>query len=118
MFRPKGVGKEPALFAPTRAVFPRYEERKDMPKYRTGPTIASVAQLPGQIAKSARDGRPPAQIGNIWCGFDHQPTSSELQDREEAAGISVSAPKQEREIAILNDIYKRLMSLRRSAAAR
>jgi hypothetical protein len=82
-----------------------------------GPTHASVTQLPGQIAKSARNGSPPAQIGNIWCGFDHQPTSSELQDREEAAGISISAAQQEREIAILNDIYKHLMSLPRSAAA-
>jgi hypothetical protein len=82
-----------------------------------GPTHASIAQLPGQIAKSARNGSPPAQIGNIWCGFDHQPTSSELQDREEAAGISISAAQQEREVAILNDIYKHLMSLRRSAAA-
>ena len=81
-----------------------------------GLTHATVAELPSQIAKSAGSGSPPTRIGNIWGGFDHQPTSSEVQDREKAAGISISTAKQELETVILNDIYQRLVSQRPSAA--
>jgi hypothetical protein len=82
-----------------------------------GLTYASVAKLPSQIVKPTSSGSPPARIGNIWGGFDHQPTSSEVQDREKAAGISLSATKQEQEAAILNDIYKQLVPQRPSATA-
>jgi hypothetical protein len=82
-----------------------------------GLTHAFVAKLPSQTAKSAGCVSPPSRIGNIWGGFDHQPTSSEVQDREKAAGISVSAANQKQEAAILNDIYKHLVSQRPSATA-
>ena len=78
----------------------------------------SVAELPSQTAKSAGNGSLPARIGNIWSGFDHQPTSSEVQDREKAAGISPSTARQERETATLNDIYRQLESQRLSGTAR
>jgi len=80
-------------------------------------THASVAKLPSQIAKFAGSGSPPARIGNIWGGFNHQPTASEVQNREKAAGISLSTAQQERERAILDDIYNQLASQRPSGAA-
>src|SRR5215469_3986965 len=80
-------------------------------------THASVAKLASQIAKSADNGSPPARIGNIWGGFNHQPTASEVQDREKATGTSISTAQQERESAILGDIYKQLVSQRPSGAA-
>jgi hypothetical protein len=108
----------------------------DMPQYRTAVIITlavatlgldarpshslthvSVATFASQIAKSANNGSPPARIGNIWGGFNHQPTASEVQDREKAAGISLSTAQQERESAILDDIYKQLASQRPSGAA-
>lgn len=102
-----------------------------MPKNRTAPIIplVAVAVLGLDIAPawangnqalaqtSVAEGRAPARIGDIWSGLDHQPTSSEVQAREKAAGISVSAEQQERDTAILGDIYNQLQSHRRSGTA-
>jgi hypothetical protein len=79
---------------------------------------ASVAKLTSQIAKSTDNGSAPARIANIWGGFNHQPTASEVQDREKTAGIGISTAQQERETAILNDIDKQRMSQRPSGVAR
>lgn len=58
---------------------------------------ASVAKLANQVAKPTDNGSPPARIGNIWGGFNHQPTVSEVQNREKAAGISRAAGAGERD---------------------
>jgi hypothetical protein len=59
--------------------------------------------LPGVISKS-----PPTRIGNIYGGFDHQPTQSEVLRRERAAGISSSAAQRNRDDAVLQEIYRHL----------
>jgi hypothetical protein len=32
----------------------------------------------------------PARIGNVWGGFDHQPTESRVQSAERASGVAPS----------------------------
>lgn len=68
----------------------------------------SFTGLPGVIAKPTFDKPPPARIGNVYGGFDHQPTQSEVLDRERAAGISSSATQQNRDATILKEIYRHL----------
>jgi hypothetical protein len=72
-----------------------------------GRTHASVAEPLSQIAKSPGGGSPPTRIGNNWGGFDHQPTSSEVQDREKAAGISISTAKHLLRQRLLSARYER-----------
>ena len=94
------------------------DTRPVLADHSRGLTHASVAKLASQAAKPAENGSPPARIGNIWGGFNHQPTASEVQNREKAAGISLSTAQQERETATLNDIYRQLESQRLSGTAR
>ena len=68
----------------------------------------SFTGLPGVIAKPTFDKPPPARIGNIYGGVDHQPTQSEVLERERAAGINSSAAQRNRDATILEEIYRHL----------
>jgi hypothetical protein len=56
----------------------------------------------------------PARIGNIWGGFDHQPTESQVQSAERASGVAPSAQEQNREERIVQQLNQELL---RSAGA-
>ena len=56
----------------------------------------------------------PARIGNIWGGFDHQPTKSQVQIAERARGVAPSAQEQNREERIVQQLNQELL---RSAGA-
>jgi hypothetical protein len=58
---------------------------------------------------SAEQGEPPARIGNIYGGLDHQPTQSEVQDRERAAGVGANTVQQQRNAATVDQLYEQLL---------
>ena len=58
---------------------------------------------------SAESGGPPVRIDNIYGGLDHQPTQSEVQDRERAAGFGLSASQQQRNAATVDRLYEQLL---------
>jgi hypothetical protein len=53
--------------------------------------------------------RTPARIGNIWGGFDHQPTESQVEIAERAAGVAPSAQEQDREARIVRQLNDQLL---------
>jgi hypothetical protein len=61
---------------------------------------------------SAEPGGPPVRIGNIYGGLDHQPTQSEVQDRERAAGVGANTTQQERNAATVDKLYEQLLGRR------
>jgi len=52
----------------------------------------------------------PARIGNIWAGFDHQPTQSQVQSAERAGSIAPSAQEQSREAQIVQQLDHELLN--------
>jgi hypothetical protein len=61
---------------------------------------------------SAESGGPPERIGSIYGGLDHQPTQSEVQDRERAAGVGASMAQQQRNAATVDRLYQQLLGRR------
>jgi hypothetical protein len=51
----------------------------------------------------------PARIGNIWGGFDHQPTESQVQSAERARGTAPSMQQQRLEAKIVQQLYQQLL---------
>lgn len=51
----------------------------------------------------------PARIDNIWGGFDHQPTESQVRSAELAPGIAPSAQEQRRETGIERQINQEIL---------
>jgi hypothetical protein len=58
---------------------------------------------------SAESGGPPARIDNIYGGRDHQPTQSEVEDRERAAGLGLDTSQQQRNAATVDRLYEQLL---------
>jgi hypothetical protein len=51
----------------------------------------------------------PARIANIWGGFGHQPTESEVQRAEQARGVAPNAEQQRRDWRILQQLDRALL---------
>jgi hypothetical protein len=65
--------------------------------------------LPAGAAFARAPNETPARIGNIWDGFDHQPTRSEVQRAERASGVAPSAQEQRREAQIVQQLDHELL---------
>jgi hypothetical protein len=52
--------------------------------------------------------QPPSRIANIYAGFDHQPTRSEIEGRERSAKIAPNTGHQSSEDATLQQLYQQL----------
>jgi CheY-like chemotaxis protein len=68
--------------------------------------------LPGgaALAQEARaPNEAPARISNIWGGFDHQPTKSQVQSAERASGVAPSAQEESREAQIERQLNRELL---------
>jgi len=65
--------------------------------------------MSGHTLASAEPGGPPSRIGNIYGGLDHQPTQSEVQDREQAAGVGADTSQQQRNAATVDRLYEQLL---------
>jgi hypothetical protein len=57
---------------------------------------------------SADSPRPPARNANIYNGFDHQPTRSEVQSRERAAGVAPDSAEQAAQNSTVEHLYEEL----------
>ncbi len=97
----------------------RHTSRK-RPRHLPGPALL-VAAIPllctvllpaGSVL--AQEGRAsketPARIANIWGGFDHQPTESQVLSAERARGAAPSAQQQSREAQIVQQLYQQLLN--------
>lgn len=51
----------------------------------------------------------PTREGNIWNGMDHEPTPSEVERGEAAAGITPPAAQQNRTTDEVESLYRQLM---------
>jgi hypothetical protein len=51
----------------------------------------------------------PARIGNIWGGFEHQPTESQVQSAERTGGVVPSVQEQSREAQIVQQLNQALL---------
>ena len=60
------------------------------------------------LARAEPNG-PPVRIDNIYGGLDHQPTQSEVQDRERASGRGLSTAQQQRNAATVDKLYEQLL---------
>jgi hypothetical protein len=72
-------------------------------------TLMFFAVSCGTLA-SAEPGGPPVRIDNVYGGLDHQPTQSEVQDRERAAGVGANTAQQQRNAATVDQLYEQLLS--------
>ena len=74
--------------------------------------LLSAGTALAQQASASKEA--PARIGNIWGGFDHQPTESQVKSAERARGIASSAQQQTLEAQIVQQLYQQVL---RSAGA-
>lgn len=68
--------------------------------FPAGAVLAREARAPNET---------PVRIGNIWGGFDHQPTGPQVQSAERAGGIGPSAQEQSREAQIVQQLNRELL---------
>ncbi len=68
--------------------------------FPAGAALAQEAPAPNET---------PARIDNIWGGFAHQPTESQVQSTERSSDIAPSAQEQSREARIVQQLYQKLL---------
>lgn len=90
---------------------PRHLSHRAMP-------VAAIALLCTVLlpagAALAREARAPhetrVRIGNIWDGFDHQPTEFQVRSAERARGVAPSAQERSREAQIVRRLSQELLT--------
>jgi len=65
-----------------------------------GAALAQEARAPNET---------PARIGNIWGGFDHQLTKSQVLSAERASGVAPSTQEQSREAQVVWQLNQKLL---------
>jgi hypothetical protein len=70
--------------------------------------IIALIIVPPVLAASETD-KPPARIANIYDGRDHQPTRSDVREREQAKGIAPNVKTRSQEDETLAQIYRQLI---------
>jgi hypothetical protein len=68
------------------------------------------------VQRALLSSEAPARIANIWGGFDHQPTESEVQRAEQARGVAPDAEQQRRDAQILRQLDRALLKNAGAAA--
>jgi hypothetical protein len=71
-----------------------------------GVAVVGAETSPGANARAIR---PPSRIANIYGGLDHQPTRSEVEDRQRAAGIGQNLRQRAADDEIVEKLYEELM---------
>jgi hypothetical protein len=72
------------------------------------PVILAVALLAAPVAAFAQ-AQPPTRIDNIWNWHDHQPTETQVQREEKAAGIAPTPSQEWSDAATLSRLYRQLL---------
>lgn len=52
----------------------------------------------------------PTRIGNVWGGFNHQPTEAQVQSAEQADSIAPDTAEQRREARIVQQLDQELLN--------
>ena len=60
------------------------------------------------VPANAEAAKPPSRIANLYDGFDHQPTRSDIEARERAAGLATSTRRQSSDDADVEQLYQQL----------
>jgi hypothetical protein len=75
--------------------------------------IASVCAAALPAARADPVG-PPARIANIYGGLNHQPTRSEVEDRQRAAGVRPGPHQESVDDAAVQQLFEELTRKARS----
>jgi hypothetical protein len=75
---------------------------------RTPSAILAVALLAAPVAAFAQ-AQPPTRIDDIWNWHAHQPTETQVQREEKAAGIAPTPSQESSDAATLSRIYRQLL---------
>ncbi len=70
-------------------------------------SLALLLALCGGAPASAEQHPPPQRNGDVYDGFNHQPTRSEVQSRERSAGIAPDLSEQAQDSTIRH-LYEEL----------
>jgi hypothetical protein len=70
--------------------------------------VLAVALLAAPVTAFAQ-AQPPTRVGNIWNWHDHQPTETQVQREEKAAGIAQTPSQEASDAATLSQIYRQLL---------
>jgi hypothetical protein len=73
------------------------------------PLMVLVVGLFAAPVSAFAQAKPPTRIGNIWGWQDHQPTETQVQREERAAGVALTPSQESSEAATLNEIYRQLL---------
>jgi hypothetical protein len=103
---------KPVTVAPTGNPTYLKVEKSNLNKIGKGGFVGSATLDVGgiQVAQQVRaPNETPTRIDNVWGGFDHQPTESQVQSAELARGVALNALKQRREEQIVRQLNQELL---------
>jgi hypothetical protein len=75
---------------------------------RVPSTVLAGALLAAPVTAFAQ-AQPPTRVDNIWDWHDHQPTETQVQRKEKAAGIAPTPSQEASDAATLRQIYRQLL---------
>ena len=70
--------------------------------------VLAVALLAAPVTAFAQ-AQPPRRVSNIWNWHDHQPTETQVQREEKAAGVAPTPSQVAADTATLSQIYRQLI---------
>jgi hypothetical protein len=73
------------------------------------PSMILAVTLFGAPVAAFAQAQAPTRIDNIWNWHDHQPTETQVQRQEKAAGIAPTPSQETSDAATLSQIYRQLL---------
>jgi hypothetical protein len=71
-------------------------------------SAATLAPAPVQAGEFIDRSQPPARIGNIYSGLNHEPTRGEVEKRERAARLQPDGARQSADDAEVERLFREL----------
>jgi putative oxidoreductase len=88
----------------------RHPPRRVLPVTAIALLCAVLLPAGAALAQEASASKEaPARVGNIWGGFNHQPTESQVKSAERARGIDASTQQQTLEAQIVQQLYQQVL---------
>lgn len=75
----------------------------------SAPCMVLLAALLMAPIEAFAQAQTPTRVANIWDWRDHQPTETQVQREEKAAGIAPTPSEESSEAATLDQIYRQLL---------
>jgi hypothetical protein len=76
--------------------------------FRSSAVALTFALLAMPVVAFAQTGTP-TRVGNIWDWRNHQPTETQVQQKEKAAGIAPTRSQGDSTAAIVDQLYQQLL---------